>query len=151
MDEFLKQARKQIEEIDLEKAMKGIDLHGIDIDQLKHLDFGSGAKKLRKQLQQLEREKREEDAASEGFIGGMVLGLIVGAILALIFAPRKGSETRELVAGTASDLKHKAEDLVGQSKGDEVAEPNDLSATLPDEPAIERDFGTTDRPNSSMI
>lgn len=151
MDEFLKQARKQIEEIDLEKAMKGIDLHGIDIDQLKHLDFGSGAKKLRKQLQQLEREKREEDAASEGFIGGMVLGLIVGAILALIFAPRKGSETRELVAGTASDLKHKAEDLVGQSKGDEVAESNDLSATLPDEPAIERDFGTTDRPNSSMI
>lgn len=151
MDEFLKQARKHIEDIDLEKALKDIDLRGIDIDQLKHLDFSSGAKKLRKQLQQLERQKREEDAASEGFVGGLLLGLIVGAILALIFAPRKGSETRELVAGTASDLKHKAEDLVGQSKDDEVAGTDDLSASLPDEPAIERDFGTTDRPNSSVL
>ncbi|HLU34792.1 MAG TPA: YtxH domain-containing protein [Thermomicrobiales bacterium] len=151
MDEFLKQARKHIEDIDLEKALKDIDLRGIDIDQLKHLDLSSGAKKLRKQLQQLERQKREEDAASEGFVGGLLLGLIVGAILALIFAPRKGSETRELVAGTASDLKHKAEDLVGQSKDDEVAGTDDLSASLPDEPAIERDFGTTDRPNSSVL
>lgn len=151
MDEFLKQARKHIEDIDLEKALKDIDLRGIDIDQLKHLDLSSGAKKLRKQLQQLERQKREEDAASEGFVGGLLLGLIVGAILALIFAPRKGSETRELVAGTASDLKHKAEDLVGQSKDDEVAGTDDLSASLPDEPAIERDFGTTDRPDSSVL
>lgn len=151
MDEFLKQARKHIEDIDLEKALKDIDLRGIDIDQLKHLDLSSGAKKLRKQLQQLERQKREEDAASEGFVGGLLLGLIVGAILALIFAPRKGSETRELVAGTASDLKHKAEDLVGQSKDDEVVGTDDLSASLPDEPAIERDFGTTDRPNSSVL
>jgi len=151
MDEFLKQARKHIEDIDLEKALKDIDLRGIDIEQLKHLDLSSGAKKLRKQLEQLERQKREEDAASEGFVGGLLLGLIVGAILALIFAPRKGSETRELVAGTASDLKHKAEDLVGQSKDDEVAGTDDLSASLPDEPAIERDFGTTDRPNSSVL
>jgi hypothetical protein len=151
MDEFLKQARKQVEELDLEKVLKDIDLSRIDKEHLKNLDFSGGAKKLRQQLQRAETQQREEDAASEGFLGGVILGLVVGAILALIFAPRTGSQTREMVAGTASDLRHKAEELVGQGKDDDSPDTSDLASTLPDEPAIERDFGTTERPNSSLI
>lgn len=150
MDDFLKHARKQIENLDLEKLMKDIDLSKIDPDQLKNLDFSSGAKKIRKQLQNMETQKREEDAASEGFLGGVVLGLVVGAILALIFAPKTGSETREMVTGTAKDLRHKAEDLVAQGKDDAGVAETD-SSTLPDEPAIERDFGTTDRSNNGVL
>lgn len=152
MEEFLKQARKQIEELDLERLVKDIDLSKIDKDQLKHLDVSSGAKKLRKQLQHLETQKREEEAASEGFLGGIVLGLIVGAILALVFAPKSGSQTREMVAETASELRHKAEGLMGQGT-DQPQDQAPPASTLPDEPAIERDFGTTatERPNSTLM
>lgn len=131
MEEFLKNARKQLEELDLQGQVKDLDLNllrDIDLSKLKHLSLR-------------EQQQREEQAASEGFIGGMLLGIVVGAILALIFAPKSGSETREMVAGTASDLKHRAEGLVSQTKNgntDESAAP-----TLSDEPAIEREIGQT--------
>jgi hypothetical protein len=140
MDEFLKNARKQLEGIDLEALLKDIDLSKLDKEQLRNVDFSRGKKKVRKQLEQLDHRKREEEAAGEGFLGGVLLGIVVGAILALIFAPRSGSETREMVAGTASDLKHKAEGLVSQKEETIEDIP---AATLPDEPAIERDFGST--------
>lgn len=131
MEEFLKNARKQLEELDLQGQVKDLDLNklrDVDLSKLKHLSLR-------------EQQQREEQAASEGFIGGMLLGIVVGAILALIFAPKSGSETREMVAGTASDLKHRAEGLVSQTKNgntDESAAP-----MLSDEPAIEREIGQT--------
>jgi hypothetical protein len=142
MDEFLKNARKHIEDIDLEKILKDVDISRFDTDQLKHVDFSKGKKKVRKQLEQLDLKKREEEAAGEGFLGGVLLGIVVGAILALIFAPKSGSETREMVAETATGLMHKAEDLVGQHEDEELVVPDVDETTLPDEPAIERDFGS---------
>lgn len=141
MEEFLKNARKHLEDIDLEKILDDIDLSRFDKDQLKQVDFTRGKKKIRKQLEQLDLKKREEEAASEGFLGGVLLGIVVGAILALIFAPKPGSETREMVAETATGLIHKAEDLVGHK--DETFEVETEQPTLPTEPAIERDFGST--------
>lgn len=142
MEEFLKNARKHLEEIDLEKILDDIDLSRFDKDQLKQVDFTKGKKRIRKQLEQLDLKKREEEAASEGFLGGVLLGIVVGAILALIFAPKSGTETREMVAETATGLMHKAEDLVGH-KGEETTEVEVDESTLPSEPAIERDFGST--------
>lgn len=139
MDDFLKNARAYLEDLDLEKVLKDIDLHRLDPDALKRVDVSQGKKQLRKQLEQLNMQQREEHAASEGFLGGMLLGIVVGAILALIFAPKSGSETREMVAETATDLVHRAEDLVGQKEAGTTAEAD--APTLPDEPAIERDFG----------
>ena len=139
MDEFLKNARKHIEEMDLERILKDIDLSRFDKDQLKQVDFSGGKKKIRKQLEQLDVRKREEEAASEGFLGGVLLGIVVGAILALIFAPTTGSETREKVAETATGLMHKSEDLVTNKDATNDVEVE--APTLPDEPAIERDFG----------
>ena len=128
MEEFLKNARKQLEELDLQGQVKDLDL-----GKLKDMDLN----KLKQMA--LREQQREEQAASEGFIGGMLLGIVVGALLALIFAPKSGSETREMVAGTASDLKHRAEGLVGQPKNGSTNQP--AVTTLSDEPAIEREIG----------
>jgi hypothetical protein len=145
MEELLKQLRQQLKDVDVEKMLKDVDLRKFDAEQLRHIDFSKGRKKVRKQLEQIDNRKREEEAAGEGFLGGVLLGVVVGAILALIFAPRSGSETRDIVAGTATDLKHKAEGLVSQKE--DVFEEAEAS-TLPDEPAIERDFGSS--PSSSL-
>jgi hypothetical protein len=140
MEEFLKQLRLQLKDVDIEKLLKDVDLSKLDLQQLKNVDFSKGKKNIRKQVKQLDARKREEEAEGEGFLAGVILGVIVGAILALIFAPRSGQETREMVAGTASDLKQKAEGLVA-SKDEPVEDVP--AATLPDEPAIERDFGSS--------
>ncbi|HWV35651.1 MAG TPA: YtxH domain-containing protein [Thermomicrobiales bacterium] len=121
MDDFLKNARKQLEDLDLEAQLKDFDF-----GKLKDLDFKKQRKEIRRQLEELDARKREEDAANEGFLGGLLLGVVIGAIIALIFAPKSGSETREMVADTATGLKHKAEEMVGQAK-DEASEDSSLS------------------------
>ena len=45
------------------------------------------------------------------FIGG-----VIGAGVALLFAPKSGRETRQLIKGTAEDVKEKAGQCAGQAK-----------------------------------
>jgi gas vesicle protein len=146
MEDFLKSARKQLEELDLQAHLKDVDLgkqlKNLDLEKFKDIDVKKQRKALKKQLKQADVRKREDEAASEGFLGGFLLGVVVGAILALIFAPKAGSETRELVAEKAGELKHKAEGLVGQASNE--VEESDLASTLSDEPAIEREIGDID-------
>ena len=84
----------------------------------------------------LEALKREEEAESSGFFGGFALGVVVGALLALVFAPMRGGETRELVAERAGQLKDRATDLVAQVRGDGGVDPGAAEVA----PAIEREF-----------
>jgi gas vesicle protein len=101
MKKRAKKARKQLEHLDLDiSALK---------DKLPK-DFDPADLHLLR--------KREDEAASNGFMSGFLLGILVGAVLALIFAPKRGDETREIVAHTATDLKDKATDLVHQAKGE---------------------------------
>ena len=72
--------------------------------------------------------RREDEAESSGFFGGFALGVVVGAILALVFAPMRGEETRGLVAERASQLKDRATDLVAQVRGDGDDQTEDLGA-----------------------
>ena len=80
------------------------------------------AEAARRQAAELEADveqlRREDEAESSGFFGGFALGVVVGAILALVFAPMRGQETRGLVAERASQLKDRATDLVAQVRGD---------------------------------
>lgn len=85
--------------------------------------------------------KREEEAASRGFLGGFLLGVLVGAVIALVFAPRRGQETREIVAGAAGDLRGKATDLVQQVRSDSDGTGDAAAQDLGDGPAIEREIG----------
>jgi len=86
-----KQARKQLNSLDLSSIRdyipSDLDLHFI--------------------------KKREDEAASKGFIGGFFLGALVGAILALIFYPSRDKETGNLVIAPAmmsDETRHKIVD-----------------------------------------
>ena len=81
-------------------------------------------------------KEREDHAATQGFVGGLLLGTLLGIVLALVFAPRRGEETRAAVANKAVDARDLAVNLVTRSKD---AEP-DLGA----EAAIEREIGAED-------
>ena len=54
-------------------------------------------------------------------LGFFLAGLGMGAVLALLFAPRSGKETREYIAGKAEEgrdyVKAKTEDLRRQAEG----------------------------------
>jgi len=62
----------------------------------------------------------EEGNGGSNF-GFFLAGLGMGAILALLFAPRSGKETREYIAGKAEEgrdyVKAKTEDLRHQAEG----------------------------------
>jgi len=62
----------------------------------------------------------EEGNGGSNF-GFFLAGLGIGAILALLFAPRSGKETREYIAGKAEEgrdyVKAKTEDLRRQAEG----------------------------------
>lgn len=115
-----RQARKQLDNIDL-SALKGLSLDDVDLNFFR---------------------KREEEAASKGFLGGFLLGALVGAVIALVFAPRRGEETREMVAHTAGDLKVRATDLVHQVRADTEETGESAGNAFDNEPAIERNFGS---------
>lgn len=54
----------------------------------------------------------ENRSGSSGlFIGGMLLGAAVGAVAGLLFAPKTGRETRQLLRKSADALPELAEDL----------------------------------------
>ena len=108
-----KRARKQIHDLDLSTLRDHLPT---DFD-VRDLNFV---------------KKREDEAASRGFISGFLLGVVVGAVLALIFAPKRGDETREIVAHTATDLKDKATDLVQHVRNDNASDASDLEAAVDD-------------------
>lgn len=62
------------------------------------------------------------------------LGVSVGAILGLIFAPAKGSETRKKLCDTAVDIKHTLEDWIGK----ELTDLDELKLKI-DDPDTELD------------
>lgn len=119
MTDYRKTAKKAREQVDFAK-LRDLSLDDIDLNFMR---------------------KREEEAASKGFVGGFLLGAVVGALIALVFAPQKGQETRELVAGTAGDLKGKATDLIQQTRANDNDVHNQLAENLGEGPAIEREIG----------
>ncbi|MCO5216790.1 MAG: YtxH domain-containing protein [Thermomicrobiales bacterium] len=148
LEDFRKQAKKYADELDLERIMDSIDFSRVDTSKLKQIDFSKGFESAKSQLEQLPKVRlttqpqqvvvQEE---SDGFLPGLLLGVVLGAILALIFAPKSGQDTREQIV-------HKVEDLKGMVSGqtDDVIETiettiEEAESALPDEPAIERNFG----------
>lgn len=53
-----------------------------------------------------------------GFVFGLLVGALVGASIAIILAPQSGAETRETLRSKATEVKGKAQDLVGELKDD---------------------------------
>ena len=46
--------------------------------------------------------------SSTGFFSGLILGALIGGDVALLYAPRSGTETRQLVKEKTLDIKEKA-------------------------------------------
>lgn len=58
----------------------------------------------------------EDKNALVYLLAGFGLGALLGAIAGLLFAPKTGSETREIVGGKLKELKGKTEDWVAEQK-----------------------------------
>jgi gas vesicle protein len=49
---------------------------------------------------------------------GFLAGAAIGAAVGVLFAPRSGKETRERMAGKASDAKDELDDLIEKARGE---------------------------------
>lgn len=149
MDDFRKQAKKYADELDIEGMLNAIDFGKVDTKKLKKIDFSKGVENARHQLDQLPKVRITTEPPAQqhndgGFVGGLLLGVVLGAIIALLFAPKSGHETRELVAQTVTDIKDKVvSEVDDEVELDDVMDVAHQEAenVLPDEPAIERNFG----------
>ena len=99
---------------------------------LEHLDF------------HMLRE-REDHAATQGFAGGLALGILLGVVLTLVFAPRRGDETRAAVAQAAHEVKEKTTNLV--TRGASSNEETDFGDAV----AIEREVFLSGDADSSAL
>jgi gas vesicle protein len=54
--------------------------------------------------------------SSTGFISGVLVGAAVGAVIALLYAPQPGAETRRIVKEKALEVKEKAVKAAGKIK-----------------------------------
>ena len=51
------------------------------------------------------------------FLTGLIVGAVIGAAVAFLYAPQSGSETRRMVKEKASSIKEKASKAVSKIKG----------------------------------
>ena len=58
----------------------------------------------------------EESFSMKGFTAGAIVGALIGAAAALLYAPKPGADVRQSVASQASTLKEKSVDLTSATK-----------------------------------
>ena len=58
---------------------------------------------------------KDEGCSSGSVLLSFLLGGVIGAGLALLFAPRSGHETRQKIKGLADDVKEKSTEYVNQA------------------------------------
>ncbi len=61
-------------------------------------------------------EESDYQSSSASWLLSFVLGGLVGAAVALLWAPKSGRQTREQIKDMAQDAKGKAEDYYGQMR-----------------------------------
>jgi len=54
--------------------------------------------------------------STSGFFTGLMMGALIGAAIALLYAPQPGTETRRMVKEKASEIKEKTSKAVGKIK-----------------------------------
>ena len=62
----------------------------------------------------------QQDKYYKGLFFGAVLGAAAGTIMGLIFAPRKGTETQQIISGKIKNALDKANDLYEGNERDEA-------------------------------
>ncbi|HEU5367808.1 MAG TPA: YtxH domain-containing protein [Ktedonobacterales bacterium] len=83
-------------------------------------------------LVQLDLNRKEVSPMSRrgsGFFLGLVLGAVVGATLAILFAPQEGEQTRNLLVEQGVDIRKRTEGTLDQLSGQAKERFNDALAT----------------------
>lgn len=96
------------------------------------------------------------DGRGPGFFAGFIVGGAIGAVLGLIFAPRSGEETREMLMEKTDELRGRAEELsaLAKASADELLE---LGKTVVDdqrtkvEQAIQASKEAADQVTTEML
>ena len=70
--------------------------------------------------------------SSNSFLSGLLTGAVVGGILALLYAPRSGKETREQLKSKFGELEKELEDLKGKASQKTGKIKDDLAQKLAD-------------------
>jgi gas vesicle protein len=61
----------------------------------------------------IRRKKMNQHSNGAGGFGiGILVGAAIGVVVGILFAPRKGSETREMIGEKAMQAKDKAQDVI---------------------------------------
>lgn len=95
--------------------------------------------------------RKRQSGVSRGFAGGFLLGVLVGALIALVFAPRKGQDTRHLLIGAGGSLKGRATGLIQQTRANEDDSRSRTAGNLGEGPAIEREIGDAAEPVGDTV
>lgn len=66
---------------------------------------------------------------SSGFFFGLVLGMVVGATLAILFAPQEGEKTRNVLLEQGLELRKRTEGTLDQLSGQARERFNDALAS----------------------
>lgn len=72
----------------------------------------------------------EEQSSSRSGFTIFVVGALIGAGIALLYAPQSGKETRKLLAKKAKLLREKAQDTVENAQGFIKDRKKDLAAAI---------------------
>ena len=70
----------------------------------------------------------EEESGGGGFVFGLLCGAALGAAVGLMFAPKAGSELRQTLYDSTSDIRRKAYDAYGQASQTVSQTMNDAMA-----------------------
>jgi len=65
-----------------------------------------------------------------GYLAAFAIGALIGTGVALLYAPRSGKETRELLAKKSRELKGKASDVLDDAKDFVHAKKAELAAAV---------------------
>lgn len=70
--------------------------------------------------------------SSNSFLSGLLAGAAIGGIIALLYAPRSGKETREQIKSKFEELEKDLEDLKGKASQKTGRIRDDLAQKLAD-------------------
>ncbi len=74
--------------------------------------------------------QNNESSCLGGYLAAFAIGALVGTGAALLYAPRSGKETRELLAQKARDLKGQAGDALGNAQDFVLDKKAELAAAF---------------------
>jgi gas vesicle protein len=75
-------------------------------------------------------DNNESSCGVGGYLAAFAIGALVGTGVALLYAPRSGKETRELLAKKGHDLKGQASDALDNAKDFVQGKKAELAAAI---------------------